>query len=234
MDRLTPFSPDQVYADGWVSEAGNNQVRGHLVVAPKPQVDALLASLKGAGIDLAGVDTVDAEDRLLGVNLLPAAMQSRHLDRWTVFNLALALVMGLGIAAGLGWMLHNRIAATDALAQRVEGEAAQARQTAALQGQIDVLTAAMQAADSTGQRSVPVASILNDLAERLPGDAVIERLEWLGTTLKLTGTSSEAATLSQRLGNGPHWESAQTTGAVLRDPQTGKDRFTLMLQGVHP
>ena len=100
------------------------------------------------------------------MNLLPKAMRRRRLDRWTVVNAALALVMVISIAAGLGWILHNRAVATDVLANRVEREATQARQTAVLQEQIDVLTAAMQAADATGQRAVPFTSLNSSNASR--------------------------------------------------------------------
>src|SRR5690606_14401543 len=100
IERQTPFPASEVEYDALLlGRRGDGQVDVELVVVPRQALESRLAALGPLAATLTGVDVAEGEGGL-GVNLLPGARRHRSVDPWLGWNLALALVALVALAAG--------------------------------------------------------------------------------------------------------------------------------------
>ncbi|MEP6634793.1 MAG: PilN domain-containing protein, partial [Luteimonas sp.] len=163
----------------------------------------------------------------LGVNLLPGAQRRRRADPWRAWNLALAAVAVIALAAGLWQMLANRRAAADTFATVTAQHAKDARRVATDKHELIDLVEGMRFLQATRAGRPTTVEILDELSRRLPDTTYLEKLSIEDDRLLLIGLSSEASSLVQRLEGSKLWRSPALTGALQPDPRSGRDRFTL-------
>ena len=231
IDRQTPFSADAVVFDARIiGRRADGQLDAELVAVPRVQFDTAVAGLGALAATLSGVDLADADGRPLGINLLASEARHRQTDRWRGWNLALAAVALIALAAGLWQVLANRRQAADAFEQRVSAASSEARQVAAQrQRLLDAVEGAAFLDRARSGRPTAV-EVLDELSRRLPGSTYLEKLSIEGDQLLLIGLSSEAPALVGRLEGSPLWRSPALTGGLTPDPRTRRDRFTLTAQ----
>lgn len=234
LDRQTPFKLDQVYFDSRVTrrDLATKQASVELVVLTRPVLDAAVQSLGLLATPLHGVDVMDEQGNLLGVNLLPAERRAARSHSQLYLNLGLASLSLVLILIGMSAVLENRLQAVTAMEGEVESQRAAARLTA---GKREQLAQAAAAANFLAQqkRSQPsMVRTLSDLTHLLPDDTFLERLNVSKGELSITGQSAKAAQLVERLQDSTMLESPALNGPVQPDGRTGLDRFTLTMHFV--
>ena len=78
--------------------------------------------------------------------------------------------------------------------------------------------------------ALPPVAILSKLSELLDDQTFLFDMRMEGAAVTMSGLSSDASKLAQRLGAIEAFKSVKFSGPVLRDPQSARDRFTLILE----
>jgi hypothetical protein len=116
----------------------------------------------------------------------------------------------------------------------IEEEAArlkpQAEQAAKLKGARDTQVALLTKAIALKRAAPSPLALLARLSEALDDQSFLAELRLEGTALTLSGLSSDASGLAQRLGGMPDFKAVKFSGPVTRDAGGARDRFTLVLE----
>jgi len=231
MDRQTPFKADQVYFDSRVlgQDASGRNAQVELVLLPRAQLDAELATLPGG---VAQIDGVDAWKGAPGVarrrvNLLPPDKRPRRRDLRLPLNLGLAAAALVLLALNMDESLANRASALDAMRAEVDDAGKQAKQVAALKKTLtDSIVGANFLSDRKRKGPTTVA-LIDDVTQRMPLDTYLERLQIENKQVQLQGQATEAAKLIALLGASPCLGNPGFQGQVQPDPRTSKERFQI-------
>lgn len=229
IERQTPFAADAVAFDARVlgRREGDGQIDAELVAVPRAALDTAQRALGDLAGGLAGIDVLGGDGVPLGVNLLDPAQRRRQADPLRAWNLALAVVAVVALAATLWQLLQNRRAAGDAFEQAAASRVEAARQVSARR-QALVDTVEGQAFLDRMRAGRPTAvEVLDDLSRRLPDGTYIEKFAIESDRITLIGRSNEASALIGRLEGSKLWRNPALTGALQPDPRTGRDIFTL-------
>ena len=228
IERQTPFAAGEVRFDArLLGRRADGQLDAELVVVPARTVDAAMERLGPLAGSLAGVELRDDDGRTLGVNLLAGAAGRRRSDPWRTWNLVLATIAVVAIAAA-GWqVLDNRRLAADAFEAEVATRAQAARAVADEKRQLVDLVEGMTFLQTTRASRPTTVEVMDELARRLPDGTTLQKLSIENDRIMMIGLSSEASSLVQRLEGSPLWRSPALTGALQPDPRSGRDRFTL-------
>jgi general secretion pathway protein L len=135
-------------------------------------------------------------------------------------------------ALGAGrWQIRaNREAAADAFEIEAKRRSAQAQKVAAEKKQLVDLVEGLRFLQQTRSGRPSTVEVLDELTRRLPESTYVERVTIEGGNLQISGLSSEAPRLIERLQTSKIWHSMNLTGALLPDPAKGKDRFNLQAE----
>ena len=71
---------------------------------------------------------------------------------------------------------------------------------------------------------------IDGIAAILPDGAWLDRFEYSGDTVRISGLAPDVAALMADLGKDPHVRDVRTPIATTRDPATGKERFSIELR----
>lgn len=229
IDRQTPFTADAVAFDARVLSRrdGDGQIDAELVAVPRQSLDPQLQALGPLAATLAGVEVAGSDGVPLGVNLLPPAQRRTRSDPFRYWNLALAAVAVLALAAAMWQVLDNRRAAIKQLQQAIAANANAARQAATQRQELVDLIEGQAFLDRTRAARPSTVQIIDELSRRMPDTTYLEKLAIEDESLLMIGLSREASSLIGKLQSTTLWRSPALTGAVQPDPATGRDRFTL-------
>jgi general secretion pathway protein L len=232
MDRQTPFRVEQVRYD--VRElrapAPTGRFAAELVVVPRATLDPLLAKLTASGLQVDAVDVAAGTDRL-GANLLPADMAPRRQHPRQRLNLMLGAAALVLIVLALLQFLHNRESALEQMRSDVEGMRTEAQQVSTLRQQLQDNAGAAGFLAERKAHTVSAMAVLQDLSQRLPASAWLERLSIDNSgQVGFQGQSPQAARLVDALKGSPVITDANFQGTIQADPSTGKERFYMVAQ----
>lgn len=232
MDRQTPFRVEQVRYD--VRElrapAPPGRFAAELVVVPRQALDPVLARLAASGLQVDAVDVSFGADRL-GANLLPAELASRRKHPRQRLNLALGAAAIVLLLLSLLQFLHNRASALEQMRSEVEAMRADAQQVAGLRQQLQDNAGAAGFLAERKKRTVSALGVLQDISQRLPTTAWLERLSIDNSgQVGFQGQSPQAARLVDALKGSPVITDANFQGTIQVDPSTGKERFYMVAQ----
>lgn len=232
MDRQTPFNLAQVHyaARELAAPAGDGRFTAELVAVTRAALDPLLARLRWLEIPVDAVDLALGADRL-GLNLLPPGQAPRRPHPRRRLNLALAAAGVLLLVLLLGQWLHNRQAALVQMQDTVESMRGEAQQVASLRQQLQDNAGAAGFLARRKQNAPSMLSLLDDLTQRLPDSAWLERFSVDNSgQVGMQGQSLQAAKLLDMLKDSPFITDASFQGSIQPDPSTGKERFYLTAQ----
>jgi general secretion pathway protein L len=232
MDRQTPFSVAQVYytARELGPSDGSGRFPAELVAVTRAALDPLLARLRALGIGIDAVDLAAGADRL-GVNLLPPEQVPRRVRPRRRLNLALAAAAMLLLLLLLAQWVHNRQTALALMQATVDNMRGEAQQVAALRQQLQDNAGAAGFLARRKKNAPSMLSVLDDLTQRLPDSAWLERFSVDNTgQVGMQGQSQQAAKLLDMLKDSPFITDASFQGSIQPDPSSGKERFYLTAQ----
>ena len=229
IERQTPFRRDEVYFDccPLAPAASTNLVGVEFIVARRDKVAAALQRVTAMGIS---VDFVTAKfDRAIRgapFNLLPSSNSPRR--RQPVgLNLALA-----SLALLLGGLLvylpldHDR-QRTLALSTRVDQLRTEAQVATRLRDQIKTEKQNILSVIDRKNETPPFIRILDDLTQLMPDEAWVSRLDYKDGTIRIVVHAPESGTIVRLIEGSDEFSNAQMVTAVRRQPNTGRERFTL-------
>jgi len=106
-------------------------------------------------------------------------------------------------------------------------------QAAPLREQLDQLRAQTNIADglhAAMAQSLPLASVMNQLAEVLPDDTWLDRIDINENEIRIAGLTDNAVELSALLARQPLLADVRATTATVRDNSTNKERFAFSMR----
>ncbi|QNJ99757.1 PilN domain-containing protein [Dyella telluris] len=232
MDRQTPFRVEQVRYD--VREVRASAPAGRfaaeLVVVPRQTLDPLLSKLAASGLQVDAVDVLSGTERL-GANLLPADLAPRRKHPRQRLNLALGAAAIALLLLSLLQFLHNRESALEQMRTDVEGMRADAQQVSSLRQQLQDNAGAAGFLAERKAHTISALSVLQDLSQRLPTTAWLERLSIDNSgQVGFQGQSPQAARLVDAFKGSTVITDANFQGTIQVDPATGKERFYMVAQ----
>lgn len=232
MDRQTPFRAEQVRYDirELDAPAPAGRLAAELVAVPRTTLDPLLARLGQLGIAVDAVD-LGVDGGRLGVNLLPAELAPRRAHPRQRLNLALAAACVLLLALVLGQWLHNRESALAQMQTQVETMRAEAQEVGGLRQQLQDNAGAAGFLAARKKNTVSALAVLQDITQRLPLTAWLERLSIDNAgQVGFQGQSPQAARLVDALKDSTVISNPNFQGTIQANPSTGKERFYMVAQ----
>ncbi|MGA9422316.1 MAG: PilN domain-containing protein [Rhodanobacteraceae bacterium] len=231
MDRQTPFKADQVYFDARVvgRDATGRNLQVELVLLPRAQLDAELASVAGGTLAIDAVDSWrDAPGNgRLHVNLLPPERRARRRNLRLPLNLGLAALAIALLIVNMNESLANRATTVESMRTEVDKAKIEAQKVAALKKTLaDSIAGAHFLTDKKRHGPLMIA-ILDDLTKRIPDEAYLERLNIQDDQVQLQGQAAEAAKLIGLLAKSKYLSNPRFEGQIQPDPRTGKERFQI-------
>ncbi len=223
VERLTPFSSEQVYFDYTIRrrDEDNGQLHVDLYLALRLNVQQKLDDLRFLALTPTVVATGVAE-RL--INLLPESARGAASSAARPLALPGLLCLVLLIAA-----LYTPLWRYDALAEQLEAQVRHNR-TRALQAQAQ--TAEQQTALdrarflSTRQRfPAPAMQLLLELTRTLPDHTSVQQLVLRADGLQLQGESAAAASIIGLIEASEYFEQVEFRAPLTKSGHDGKARF---------
>jgi general secretion pathway protein L len=214
LDRVTPFTPEQVYLMWQAGPVQGREIPIDLAVVPRRLADPLRAEGVARLVAPDG-----APDWLTGLNFLPrGALGGRPaLSRPVVLVLLLALSLPSAASYWRGQHLQSRLA-------EVQREAAQ---TLVLSREVASRRAGLSPLDIERASRPSVSLLLADLTRALPDGAYLDGLAIDGQSLSLSGYASSAAAVIPALAQSGRFSDVHFTGGVTREPERGLERFQI-------
>jgi len=226
MDRLTPFSANQLYYDALILDRQLEQrrIRIELSALPRAGVDATLEALAALGI---APDVVDIAGGRMGVNLLPVEKRPKR-GVWPrrLKNLLIVISLSLALAAALLPLWQYR-ALVLRLQKQVDILQKDSGQVLNLREQLEKAVESSRFLLQKKQSSPATIELLRELTVVLPDHTWLERLQINGDTLRLVGQSSSASALVGVIEKSKLLGSVAFASPVTNDRRTGKERFVL-------
>ena len=228
--RKTPLNPEQFHAafalEPVADAPGKTLLRIGLV--PKAWVAEQLGALGLSGDDMAGLLVDEA-----GGAPLHASLASPHRSMVPRLAGALAALVAVGTLAGAAWSAwstHEEVRRLDEQIARVAPRARDAIAASRAAGETGALVEALR----QRKEQAGVLAAWRELTRLLPNDTFLMDLQVGDREVTLTGYSSSASSLIQRLEQSALLTDVALTGAVVFDALEGKERFSLRAAFRHP
>lgn len=213
LDRVTPFTPEQVYLT-YRSVAQGREIAIDLALVPRRLADPLLA--EGATRLVA---PEGAPDWLAGRPFTTgrAGGWRPDLSRPVVLALLLALLLP---GAAHYWREQH-------LQSRLAEAQHNAAETLALARQLASRRAGLSPLEVERAGRPSVSLLLADLTRALPDGAYLDGLTIDGQSVSFSGCAVSAAALIPALGQNGRFTDAHFTGAIAREPERNLERFQI-------
>ncbi len=230
IERISPFLPSNtLYA---VRPAAENEPGGEIaaevLIAARDFVEGIRERARTLGLgDVAfGVE----EDGIGGLEWLSFGTQQKQSDRvqlsYRVLWAALVFLCFSLVAAPM----VSKSRALDATGQEIARLKPQAEAAGKLRAEREKRFALLSKVAALKRTAPPPLLILAKLSAAFDDQSFLFDFRLEGGSLTVSGVSSDASLLAQKLGAMPDFRSVKFVGAVTRDPQTPRDRFTLALE----
>ncbi len=226
MDRLTPFNASELYYDALIVERHPEQrrIRVELSALPRPEVDAVLATLAALGV---APDVVEVAGSRPGINLLPNEKRPRR-GIWPrrLRNVLIAVSLSLALAAAVLPLWQYRTLVIG-LQKQVDALQRESGHVLTLREQLEKAVESSRFVLQKKQNSPSLIELLRELTTILPDNTWLERLQIKGDTVQLIGQSSSASALVSVIEESKGLGGAAFASPVTNDRRTGKERFVL-------
>lgn len=226
LDRLSPFTPDQVLYDfaPLPSAKGDPRLQVDLALCRRDRAEAWIKRLREAG---SPPDQVTWEGAWARANLLPAQERPRRrqplLDPAKLLAVLVLLLVALVLATPL-WQKAQVLRSLESEVRKTRAQAVQvdeARQELerARRGSTEVLRRKWE--------QPSMLAMLRELTERIPEDTWVQSLEYQNGEIQVRGESGQATALIGLLEQAPGIEGVSFRSPVTQVARTGKERFNL-------
>ncbi|MEM7251676.1 MAG: PilN domain-containing protein [Pseudomonadota bacterium] len=227
MERLTPFPVDDIYFSGQIihRDPTKKKLDVGLLVVPKGQVDPVLGLLPSDARSALGEEAnVQQEGDGHVVVFTPTHTEraGRRRTVWGMVAVNVALLIAL-IAVPI-WQQGK---VKESLSRKVRVAAASAAESSDIQNRIDSLRQEMTQIADVKAGSPPVVETLEEVARLLPDTTWLVRFEIRDGEIQLRGSSNAASGLIETLESSALLEDVRFASPVVRDGNSGRERFHL-------
>lgn len=226
LDKLTPFSSEQVYFDVIVVNRNKStkKIVAELLVYPKTSISTYLEEL----VRLVGVplDRIAAQGIPNDVNLLGESKVRFRPNKnvWWVFCLFLcgAVALGSPLVKKRSYMIEQK-RQINALKHEAAGIA---QKKLALEKGLKELNFIL------GKKSTfpPLAEAINELSRVIPDESYVPQLKFKNGLITLKGQGTNVVSLVEKLEASPLVKTAKFSATVNRNARTGLDSFSLQIK----
>lgn len=227
LDRHTPFTADQVYLDVQLLPGDGSQQLVDVAVMPRARADRLVGTSESAGLAPRALSYYD-EQGALRFDLLPAVRSAspQGMDdarRWWLVA-GLLLLLNLGTLAGAD-MLRN-----DRLREQVESQSATVKAALGLRSRIDAEQQRRALLVKRRNDNDPLP-LIDQVSRLLPPSIWVQRFNWNGETLELSGHAGDGSDAAALLQRNPAFRRAAPAETTLAEGGAG--RFEIVIP-LHP
>jgi general secretion pathway protein L len=226
LDRLSPFSADQVVYDftPLPGAKGDTRIAVELALCRRDRVADWVRRLAEAG---SPIDQITWEGAWPKANLLPADERPRH--RRPLINAVrlLVLLILLLLVAAVATPLWQKSRLLETLDTEVNKARSQAIQVDEVRKSLEQ---ARQGSTVVLQRKWDephVLDLLRELTDSIPDDTWVQSLEYQNQEVQLRGESGQATALIGLLEEAPGIDGVSFRSPVTQVARTGKERFNL-------
>jgi general secretion pathway protein L len=228
MDRLVPFSVDDVYFDYRAVDAkGSAWIDVELAVVPRSTVDQSVALASRLGLTPSIVGQATSNDgELPQFNFLPSGQRAARTKRLKAIELLLVAGLVLSIAALAFAAAHRQQATIDDFTEKLaaaRGEAAVADKT---RKGVKQLSEQIRFFDEKRRRAATI-QVLLELTRLLPDDAWVFNTQLNGDDVRVSGFSPRASGLIGLIEQSSRFGAAQFSAPLVQASQSGLERFDL-------
>jgi general secretion pathway protein L len=221
--RKTPLNPDQFHAASAVEPSPDNPGKSVLRIGlvPKAWVADQLRMVGMTGDQVAGLLVSDGAEPPLQASL--ASRRGRSGAAWAGALAVVAVLGGLGATGWAAWQLHDEGRRLDEQVARIAPKARETLQLNRTAGEARGLVEAIRARkDNAG-----LLKLWRELTVLMPPDTWVLDLQVNDREVAITGYSSSASSLIQKLEASTLLTDVALTGSVVFDNLEAKERFTL-------
>ena len=231
MDRLTPFTSDQVYYDYHVEEqsSADELIPVSVALVPRKKTESWMSMLDGANIRL---DKISAVGLWPDANFLPPeARPVTDMKRAALKLVPAVFVVGLLLVAMALplWQKHNVARAMKSKEMPLKK---QANEVIAIREQLQAEQERQQQLYAAWTQYPPAVNVLKVLTDLLPDDTSLQQMDIKGVRLILRGKSSQASSLIKLLEESTGFSDVKFMSSVVQ--QRGKEQFHLSANIVMP
>lgn len=231
LPRYSPFTAETAYYDVKVLNVANEpgQIRIMLILTAKEVLDAFYKDLKMFGMTPKLADYEDVPNDLDGnddsYNLLPETMREKTDKVAQLVHASLAGMVAVLMLAALALPVWFESRAVNQLQEKIETIERDAKNTKALQAEVDALVDETKQLIDIKTEKPQVVSILDTLSKLIKDDTWLAYAQYAGGQLQIQGESPAASTLISVLEASDIFVNAKFVSPVTRDNVTKLERF---------
>ncbi|PLY14744.1 MAG: hypothetical protein C0631_09470 [Sedimenticola sp.] len=232
MDRLTPFSADQVFYDFRVlaRDRERQKFSVELAVVRKSDITPWIEWLKANGVIATKATSSSLWER---ANLLPEQFRAQKKSgtgrqTWVLFTILMVLC-----AIALIGPLWKKRAQVIELGEQLNVVRNQADVVVALKDRLDERNLLSGHVIEMRNQYVPAVELLRELTDRLPDDTWVLQLDTRGNRVEVRGESEQATQLISVLEDSPLFNSVTFRSPVVQMPRTDSERFHISMDVEH-
>ncbi len=232
LDRLSPFSPEQVVYDyaPVPGAKGDTRMAVDLALCRRDRIDRWVERLREAG---SPVDEVTWEGAWPRANLLaPEERPRRRQPLLEPVKLVVALALIL-VAAVLLSPLWQRARVLESLEAAVAKARTQAIQVDDLRKELERARQGSTVVLQQKWEQPRITDMLRELTDRIPDDTWVQSLEYQNGEVQVRGESGQATALIGLLEEAPGIDGVSFRSPVTQVARTGKERFNLSFTYKH-
>ncbi len=233
LDKYVPFSADQVQISYKIDNDNmdENKILLDLAVIPKQRLTDVLGLCDEKSIQLDGIDINKDSNgmtpEILGVNLLPKE-QRKVKDN---FNLKLNTALIVALVGLIYFIMHtsieNKRQKIETLTEINTELQKQARESKLLKKELKTVIVSSKFLQNKQNDHPKIVAILLDMTSKLPDTTYLSKMKISQEAMEITGLSDNANILIPNLDKSENWYMPGFKGAIVPDPTTNKERFTI-------
>ncbi len=230
MDRLTPFSAEQVYYDYYVisRDKKKNNIELKLIVVPKDRVSPLINQLQSTGFQPHIVTVKNLETGgHFPINLLPSEKRAKKMNALRIVNYSLGILLVLLFLIAVILPIWNKTQHIKMLEPELSLYTKKAAETTKLREQVEIAKEEALFLGEKKEASILILEILDELTQIVPDDTWINQLEIKSNELNIHGESISSAALLPIIESSELFTNAQFRSPVTQNRQSNTERFHL-------
>jgi general secretion pathway protein L len=226
LDRLSPFSPEQVVYDfaPVPGAKGDTRIAVDLALCRRERVADWVKRLREAG---SPIDQITWEGAWPKANLLPSDERPRRRTSWfSAVRLLVALLLVLLVAtvATPLWQKSRLLESLDAEIGRARSQAIAVDE---VRKELEQARHGSTVVLQSKWEQPRVTDLLRELTDRIPDDTWVQSLEYQNQEVQVRGESGQATALIALLEGAPGITGVSFRSPVTQVARTGKERFNL-------
>lgn len=230
MDRLTPFTSNQVYYDYYIISRNKqkNKIDLKLIIIPKEKIDNLLKDLDQMGYQ-PQVVTVHGEkiDKNAQINLLPIEKRAKKINALKIVNYSLIGVLSILFLISLLLPIWNKINYIKTLDPELSEYTQSAEKIMKLRKQVDNAEEEALFLVEKKRATVLMLQVLDELTQIIPDDTWANQVDVNDDEVHVYGESVSSASLLPIIESSKIFSNPQFRSPVTQNRQNNTERFHL-------